>query len=51
MGNLCGSENATNPATEGAANTGLESGHVDINLAEFLSVLVFLSEECGKIIR
>ena len=25
--------------------------HVNINLAEFLSVLVFLSEECGKIIR
>lgn len=23
----------------------------EINLAEFISVLIFLSEECGKIIR
>jgi len=30
----------------------VESGeHVDINVAEFLSVAIFLSEECGKIIR
>lgn len=25
--------------------------HVDINVAEFLSVCIFLSEECGKVIR
>ena len=25
--------------------------HKDINIAEFLSVLIFLSEECGKVIR
>jgi 3'-phosphoadenosine 5'-phosphosulfate (PAPS) 3'-phosphatase len=25
--------------------------HQDINIAEFLSVLIFLSEECGKVIR
>lgn len=29
----------------------MSSAHVNINLAEFLSVLVFLSEECGKVIR
>ncbi len=27
------------------------SDHQDINLAEFLSVLIFVSEECGKVIR
>jgi 3'-phosphoadenosine 5'-phosphosulfate (PAPS) 3'-phosphatase len=25
--------------------------HQDINLAEFLSVLIYVSEECGKVIR
>ncbi len=25
--------------------------HQDINIAEFNSVLIFLSEECGKVIR
>jgi len=29
----------------------METSHQDINLAEFVSVLVYLSEECGKIIR
>lgn len=29
----------------------MESSHQDINLAEFVSTLIFLSEECGKIIR
>lgn len=29
----------------------METSHQDINLAEFVSVLIFLSEECGKIIR
>lgn len=28
-----------------------EVKHVDINLAEFVSVCIYLSEECGKIIR
>jgi len=29
----------------------MDSSHADINLAEFVSVLIFLSEECGKVIR
>ena len=29
----------------------MEASHQDINLAEFVSVLIYLSEECGKIIR
>jgi 3'-phosphoadenosine 5'-phosphosulfate (PAPS) 3'-phosphatase len=29
----------------------MESAFEDINLAEFMSVCIYLSEECGKIIR
>ena len=28
-----------------------ESGHQTISVAEFISVSIFLTEECGKIIR
>ena len=42
MGNLCSdSQNAAD---------GLQH-HADINVAEFLSVCIYLSEECGKVIR
>jgi len=37
MGTICGSVES--------------SDHRDISVAEFLSVCVYLSEECGKIIR
>ena len=41
MGSLCGGVEERSDA----------SGHVNISVAEFISVCIFLSEECGKIIR
>ena len=41
MGSLCG----------GVEERSDVSGHVNISVAEFISVCIFLSEECGKIIR
>ena len=33
------------------SNAGEQVQHQDINVAEFISVCIFLSEECGKVIR
>ena len=43
MGNLCSNTSSTGGPSGGH--------HQDINIAEFISVCIFLSEECGKIIR
>ena len=46
MGNLCSNTN-----TDATADAGSLKRHENINVAEFLSVCVYLSEECGKVIR
>ena len=45
MGNLC------NAPGGDEANHTIQGKYENINLAEFLSVCIFLSEECGKVIR
>ena len=42
MGNICGEPSAKDIGS---------GGHQNISVAEFLSVCIFLSEECGKVIR
>ena len=43
MGNLC---------SDGPSGVdGDMQHHANINVAEFLSVCIYLSEECGKVIR
>ena len=40
------------PAVTAAATASTtKNQHEDINIAEFLSVCIYLSEECGKVIR
>jgi 3'-phosphoadenosine 5'-phosphosulfate (PAPS) 3'-phosphatase len=45
MGNICSN------TEDGTASNANLSRHRDINIAEFLSVCIYLSEECGKVIR
>ena len=47
MGSLC-SNQASEQAT---ANIAKKLPHQEINVAEFMSVCIYLAEECGKIIR
>ena len=51
MGNLCSNSSAAATVVETKSNAIRNVVHKDINIAEFLSVCIFLSEECGKIIR
>ena len=52
MGNLCSNSSAAAATVvETKSNAIRNVVHKDINIAEFLSVCIFLSEECGKIIR
>ena len=46
------SKPAATPAVTAAATASTtKNQHEDINIAEFLSVCIYLSEECGKVIR
>ena len=49
MGNLCGGSSATGQVEE--KQPIIRKPHEDISVAEFLSVCVYLTEECGKVIR
>ena len=54
MGNLCSadaSNSASNASVRANKPTSLTRKDVDISVAEFLSVCIFLSEKCGNIIR
>ena len=42
---------AAEPEEKKAPETQAKAGSTEISVAEFLSVCIYLSEECGKIIR